>query len=166
MSVSSIERPTNYHPRVLTCDRGSRSTSLRHAFLKPGRFRLSSTVAILTSTVLSRFDGGAKRQTSSDPRYSVRRSHSDVASAFLMPPKPRCTESSASTRQHEGWDSVSDADSATRTTKRGKTVRNRLHVRVYVGYNHRTLKRFMPPICPPGQDSGGLMGGRIRSSTS
>ena len=61
-------------------------------------------------------------------------------------------------------DHPSYADGITRTTNRGKIVRNCLHLRVYVGYNHGTLKRLTPPICPPGQDSGGRIGGRIRSS--
>ncbi len=61
---------------------------------------------------------------------------------------------------------ASDADGTTRTTKRGKIVGNRLQIRVCVGYNHKTLKRFMPSICPPGQGSGGRMGGRIGSYDS
>ncbi len=61
---------------------------------------------------------------------------------------------------------ASYADGTTRTTKRGKIVGRRLHIRVYVGYNQGSLKRFMPSICPPGQGSGGCIGGRIRSSAT
>ncbi len=50
-----------------------------------------------------------------------------------------------------GGISASDADGTTRTTKRGKIVKNRLHIGVYVGYNRVTLRRFRPPICPPGK---------------
>ena len=57
-------------------------------------------------------------------------------------------------------------DGITRTAKRGKNFRNRLKIRVCVGYNHGMLKRFMPPVYLAAQDSSGSIGGNGISSAS